>query len=407
MKKFKRALAALAASAMMFTMSGCSDTRYAMTYDNGTKVNAGVYIYNLYMEMSYQLSMTYYTTGTMDLDLDGDMDGQKLRDYLVEKARTATKEFAAVTYQFEKLGLSLTDDETKQVSDNLTEIWDSSGDLLEEEGISKESVRQVLKSQIMRTRLFEYYYGEGGAEEASDADLQKYVEDNYIRYKTIRINRSTAEDETEAAKEDEENKAVRDEFLAKAEGVDFDGFDSIIDEYDEYLKAQLEEDTTGEEDGMAGPVLSEDTDTAVDAPVDDEDSDDEMTTETEDEEVEDDETESSPNEMMLNYGDMSNEMKETNTGKLGEFMNGIEVGKAQAYEDENYYYIVIKGDITENSADYASDNHDSLLQTMKGDDFQSKIDSWIEEIGITENTDAIKRYTAQVVYDKQIEFYGY
>ena len=42
--------------------------------------------------------------------------------------------------------------------------------------------------------------------------------------------------------------------------------------------------------------------------------------------------------------------------------------------------------------------------SMKGDEFQAKIDSWIDEIGITENPDAIKRYTAQAVYDKQVEY---
>ena len=45
MNKIKKAFAAISAAAMMFTMSGCSDTRYVMTYKGGEKVNAGVYIY--------------------------------------------------------------------------------------------------------------------------------------------------------------------------------------------------------------------------------------------------------------------------------------------------------------------------------------------------------------------------
>ena len=410
MTKFKRALAALAASAMMFSLSGCTDTRYAMTYDNGTKVNAGVYIYNLYTELSYQLTMSYYTTGSMELDLDSDMEGQKLRDYLVEQARTATKEFAAITYQFEKLGLTLTDEEVESISNNVSNVWDSSGDLMEAEGISKESIRQVYRAQVMRTRLFNYYYGEDGVEAVTDADLQKYVEDNYIRYKAIRITKSDAEDETEAANENAEHESVRDEYLAKAEGLDYDEFDAVIDEYDAYAQALLEAETSAEEDtveDLAGPVLGEDTETAVDAPVADDDIDaedgDELTTEAEEIAVKE---ESNPNESMLNYGGMDDESKETITGKLAEFLNSMENNKATAYEDDSFYYILIKGDITEKSAKYASNNHDNLIQQMKGDDFQAKIDSWIEEIGISENSDAIKRYTAQVVYDKQIEFYG-
>lgn len=397
MTKFKRALAALAASAMMFTMSGCSDTRYAMTYDDGTKVNAGVYIYNLYTEMSYQLTMSYYTTGTMELDLDSDMEGQKLRDYLVEQARTATKECVAVTYQFEKLGLTLTDDEAKEISDNVASIWESSGDLMEAEGISKESIRQVLKSQTMRTRLFDYYYAEGGVEGVTDDDLKAFFEENFIRYKSIRINKSAAEDEAEANKENEKNKALRDEFLDKAKGLDFDEFDSVIDEYDEYVKSLEDSETSDDEDAaddVVGPSMaSEDDDEADEATTDSEDT--------------ADSDELSPNEAIVNYGTMNDETKETLTGKMAAFMSGIDINTASAYEDDSFYYILIKGDNAEKSAKYVSDNRSGLLAAMKNDDFQAKIDSWIEELNIVENADAIKRYTAQVVYDKQIEFYGY
>lgn len=43
---------------------------------------------------------------------------------------------------------------------------------------------------------------------------------------------------------------------------------------------------------------------------------------------------------------------------------------------------------------------------MKSDDFQSKITSWVDELNITVNNKAIKRYTPKVVYDKQTEYYS-
>ena len=424
MIKFKRTLAALAASAMMFTMSGCSDTRYAMTYNNGEKVNAGVYIYNMYTELSYQLSMAYYKTGTAELDFDSEIEGKKMSEYLLEKARTSTREFAAISYKFNELGLTLTDEELKAVNDNVSSLWQGSGDLMEAEGISKESVRQVLKAQTMRTRLFDYYYADGGVEAVSDADMQKYVEDNYIRYKAIRITKSDAQDETEAADENKENEKVRDDFLAMAADYDYDGFDAVISAYDEYLQAKQDEETSAEQDestsDILGPVKTEDSEAQVEAPVDDEnglseeavldeDSDtvdvDDILSSSEDAETTDAE-ETNPNETMFNYGALDEESKDSIVGKLGDFLNGMELNKAAGYEDDSFYYILIKGDVTENSAKYAADNHEDLLQTMKNDDFQAKIDSWIEEIGISENSEAIKRYTAKVVYDKQNEFYN-
>lgn len=431
MKKLKKALAALAASAMMFSMAGCSDTRYAMTYNGGEKVNAGVYIYNLYTEMSYELTMAYYTTGAATIDLDSDKDGKKLREYLVEEARKATKEYAAITYEFNKLGLELTDEELSTVNDSVKSVWEQSGELLEEEGVSKESVRQVYKAQTMRTRLFDYYYAADGVEGVSDDVMKQYVEDNYVRYKAVKIPKSAAEDATEKDNENKENESVRDELLAKAEGMTFDEFDAIIDEYNAYAQAKQEKETSAEEDaaddGTVGPVMGEETDTEVEAPEEEVPAEEgnesaaESESGLEEEAVLDEEEESvdvselatadedeaaNSNEVMFNYGEMDEESKASENGKLVEFINGLDINKATAYDDDSFYYIVIKGDITENSADYAETNHDSLLQTMKGEEFQDKIDSWVDEIGISENSDAIKRYTAQAVYDKQSEYYN-
>jgi hypothetical protein len=41
---------------------------------------------------------------------------------------------------------------------------------------------------------------------------------------------------------------------------------------------------------------------------------------------------------------------------------------------------------------------------MKGEDFQAKIDKWVEEMDFKINEKAIKRYTPKVVYDRQVEY---
>ena len=424
MNKFKRALAAIAASAVMLTMTGCSDTRYAMTYNNTEKVNAGIYIYNLYSELSYQMTMAYYMSGAAELDFDQEIEGKKMSEYLADKARTATKECMAVTAKFNELGLELTDEDTTQINDNVKNIWSSSSGLLEAEGISKESVRQVVTADTMRTKLFDYFYGTEGVEAVTDDDMKKYVEDNFIRYKAIRITKSDAEDDATKESENKENEQIRDEYLAKAEGYDYDSFDEIIAEYDEYAKAKLEAETSAEEDstddgsvdvvGDAGPV-------APSAEMEEvEDLDDMVLDESElvnddgtvvdindllssDEDGTEDDT--NPNETMFNFGELDEEGKASITGKLADFVKGIDINKAAAYEDDSFYYVIMKGDVSENSADYASKNRDNLLQTMKGDDFQSKIDSWVEDMKFSENSDAIKKFTAKVVYDKQAEYY--
>ena len=76
------------------------------------------------------------------------------------------------------------------------------------------------------------------------------------------------------------------------------------------------------------------------------------------------------------------------------------------YEDDNYYYIIIKGDVKERSEEYATENHDNMVHEMKSEDFEKIIDGWVEELNINVNSQAVKRYTPQVVYDKQEEYYS-
>ena len=77
-----------------------------------------------------------------------------------------------------------------------------------------------------------------------------------------------------------------------------------------------------------------------------------------------------------------------------------------AYEDDNAYYILIKGDVKDRDTEYAKDNHEDLLKEMKSDEFQKKLTGWVEKLDIKVNNKAIKRYTPKVVYDKQTEYYS-
>lgn len=447
MNKFKKICAACAAAAMTLSLAGCTDTSYVLQ-SGDEKINAGIYIYNMYTEMSYQISMLYYMEGITENYFDQEIEGQTFEDYLSDYALKATKEYVAVVNKFEELGLELTEEETKEISDSVRETWESYGDFYESEGISKDSVKLVQKAVEMRTKLFDYYYAEGGEEAVTDSDIESYLNENYVRYKTISIAKSTDEDETAAAEADEESEALRDEYLEMASGVSFEEFDTVIEAYNDYLEekyAELSDDDSSADDSSADDTDSstaEDTSSVMEAEGEQE----VMTAETEessltdessaddstsyddsvvsdDSSASDDSTASSEsddetsaedtdtveedpyaNETLYNYGAMDDDAKESSTGKLLEAVNALDVGVAAAYEDDNYYYIIIKGDITERSAEYASENHDSLVQTMKSDEFQAKVDSWVEAIDISENKDAIKRYTPKAVYDKQIEY---
>lgn len=449
MKKLKQTAAAVLALAVAAgSMSGCSSTDYAMTA-NGQKVNAGVYINYIMNEMTNQMYTMYYGGEITDVSecFDKQIDGKDFAAYVKDTALENTKEFAAITAKFDELGLELSEEDAAEIKDSVSSSWENSGEFYESEGISKESLTQAYELSYKRQAIFDYYYAEGGIEEVKTDEIQTFVNDNYIRYKSITVAKSTNEDAEAAETENAELKELIEEYLAEAEELDFEGFDTIIDEYAAYKEAQSAEETEDSADGDESAVTELDSSSAgsEDATADngDESAEDTVDSEASDESVSDDsstvdessadddsaadadteldsgadgedgeseEEEEDPyeNETVINYTNAtdseSDSYSESYAAMLKEFKDA-EFGKAAAYDDENNYYLYITADIADRT-DYVEDNRDTLLDEIKGDEFDELIDSWVEEMKIVLNDKAIKRYTVKEVYDRQNEYYS-
>ena len=220
----------------------------------------------------------------------------------------------------------------------------------------------------------------------------------------------------------EEAKAKRDEFLEKAQGVSFDDFDSIIDEYNDYVASKKAADSSSATDSDSSAsdssTTSDDTSSVAESDTSSTASDDtssvsDSTAESSSAADSDSSTDSSSsepdpyaNEKMANYGEMDDSQKDTTNGKILKEVSGMSTDVATAYEDDNAYYILIKGDVKDRDTEYAKDNHEDLLKEMKSDEFQKKLTGWVEKLDIKVNNKAIKRYTPKVVYDKQTEYYS-
>lgn len=433
MAKAKKITAALTAALLCTaSLTACSDTSYVMTVGD-SKINAGIYIYNELTEMSYQMTMMYYQNGITKDYFNQKVDGKAFDEYLSDYALTATKEYAAVVDKFNELGLTLSDEDLKSINDSISSTWDSQGEFYESEGISKESVKLALKGSKMREELFDHYYAEGGEEAVSDDEMVKYLDDNYLRYKSISFAKTKASTDSSSSATDsstdsadaanEEAKAERDEFLEKAQGVSFDDFDSIIDEYNDYVASKNATDsssaTYSDSSALDSSTASDDTSSVSDIDTSSTASDDtssvsdstaDSSTAASDTDSSTDSSSSAPdpyaNEKMMNYGTMDDSQKDTTNGKILKEVSGMSTDVATAYEDDNAYYILIKGDIKDRDTEYAKDNHEDLLKEMKSDEFQEKLTSWVEKLDIKVNNKAIKRYTPKVVYDKQTEYYS-
>ena len=261
MARFRKAAALIACAVMASTVTGCADTSYSVKYGDET-VKAGVYIGYLQTELNNQL-YTFSYQGIESKDyFSQQVDGVDLSEYVKNNSIKDVKEYVAIKKQFEAEGLSFTDDELKQISSNVNTSWDSMGGMYENNGVSKESLKEIYREALMRSKLFNLYYGEGGKEAPTDEELQKYVNDNYIRYKMIAIYKSSETDESKAAAENEEHLKKRDEYFEKGKDLTFDNFDPLIDEYRAESDAASEADSTQAEDSSRTDESSQADDTS-------------------------------------------------------------------------------------------------------------------------------------------------
>ena len=242
--RMKRAAAAAAAAVIAASsVTGCSSsTDYSLTA-NGKKVNAGVYINYILNEMTTQMYQMYYTGEIQDISecFTKQVEGQDFITYVKDKALESTKEFAAVQAKFDELGLSLSSEDTESIETSISNAWNTQKDFYEYQGVSRESLKQCSELSYKKTALFDHFYSADGTEAVTDETIQQYVNDNYIRYKIVAIPKSTETEEEAKNKENEELKALWEQYIKEAEELDFAGFDKVIGEYDEYKKQKTEE----------------------------------------------------------------------------------------------------------------------------------------------------------------------
>ena len=464
MRMLKRLACAAVSVAMAATMlTGCNNGRYIMSYDD-TDVNAGIYIYNIVSEMLNQQYMLYYK-GSSGGVMDEKVNGKEMAVYLEENAMEKTKEYCAVTEKFKELDLELTDEDLKSIASSATNSYNSQKDMYEELGISKESIKLMLKESKMKEMIFDYYYGKDGKEAPSDDEVEKYVNENYVRFKTISISKSTKSDEDEKEKENKENKELADKYFKKAEGKNFKDFDEVIEEYEKYVEEKEKQESSGTDssssssasdssssssaadssssssaadsssssssaadssssssaaDSSSSKVGDTDSTSKTDsssasdsssnsdsssesgsiseaASIADSSSDDSSTGETKEEDK-------YPHESMINYASYDEDTLATESGKMLTKIKEMKQGAAEQFENDDAYYIIIKGDVSERSKEYASENHDTILNEMFEKTFEKTIAGWAEDLNIKVDNKSVKRYSAKSLYNKYTDF---
>lgn len=381
MKIAKKAVAALLATGILATATGCSDMSWSFKDDKNT-LSIGTYIYYMagaysYAQSEAQSNSTTEAATTADgateatepIDVLGatisDEDGNEItgRDYILNTAEQSCKTLIYTLEKFDELGLSLSSGEQAEIDNLATQGWSYSGSAYETLGVSEDSYSLAYAEFSAKYEaVFKALYGEGGEMEVTDDELEEYYTSNYVDYSYIPINLYKTVESTD---DDSDSSSSTTEALSDDEIKEIQ---EQMDEYSEQLSNG--EQTFDEVDEAFMEWQSLDSSTATTA-----------------------------QELLDNSSapqDIIDAVKELENNKA----TVITVGE----DDTAIMYLVYRGDINEYTSNLDDENtRYSVLTNMKKDEYNDYMDEQGSKLEVEVNEAALGRYTPEELENKMKE----
>lgn len=348
MSILKKLTAGLLSVIMIISLSACgSDTAWAAK-SGEESIPAGVFLY-------YQMQATSEAGQQLTAD-QTDLFSAKIEDkdakvWINDKVTDYLKSFASINQKYDELGLELSDDDKLQIKTSLDNFWPDQKESFEKNGISEQSINEIITNSFKEQKIYEKYYNKGGIDEVTDKQIEKCLDDNYARVKYIAIQLKDGEGNLFKSADKEKAMKMAKEYVEKAKTG---GFDKIIDEYTDYY-TKLVTDATGT------------------APTDSVSS-------------------KSTEEGDYQYETIIQKDSSVPSQKVCEKVFSMSASDTPVIvEEDEVYYVVQKLDILKRT-DLLENGRDSLIYTLKGEEFTKLKEEWKNAVQLDLNEAAYKRY---------------
>lgn len=340
--RMKKWVAGCLTAMMCISLTSCADTSWAAKYED-TTIPAGVYIMNQMTALNEARSHEDYDSELEDI-WDNKIEDQSMEDWINDRAKELTEEYVQVRKQFGESGLTLSEEDLDAIDYSVESVWSSASDQYEDVGVSESSYEAMLIKTYEQQALFDAKYGEGGTDEVGDEDLMAYYKENYAQVQILSF--STYDSEAGAAMDDTakaEVKKTADEYLERAKAGE--SMVTLIND----KKVQDAKDAGQEE-----PEIDESAD------------------------------------YMQTIQKSTSSYSVSDTLRDAIFADA-KVGEPILLSDDNAYYLVLRHDVEEDAEGF-EDAKSSLLYAMKSEEFNDSIAEQAEELEITWNDDALKKF---------------
>lgn len=376
----KKAAAAVLSGALALTACGCSSQpSNALTID-GEKIRAGIYIY--YQMSALNDAVTVLEEEQPELDMytedfvleDQTVEGISIEEWVENKTVEYCRKHVAVNKLFDEYGLSLSEETVSEINSTVNTLWteenmyaqyiygvDIMGDYYESLGIGQESYKDVTTTDYKRSDIFDYLYKEGGSLEVPADELTATVVSDYALVLSIEIDAEVGSPESylemlnggktfaevyQAYSKDDALKGIEADMAeAEANGTEYTG--------------------TLPEDLEVALVEESDIQTVVAA------------------------DSTSPSESYVTdvFAMTAGEAKIITVSETTTASDGTETTALS-------YYLVKRLDITADE-EVLSEYKDTVLAELKGDEFDTTLETTSADYSVTKNTSALKKYTIE------------
>lgn len=391
MKILRKLGATLTAIVLAISMTACQGSNFIGKID-GFDIRHGIYLYialdaiaqgeaEVYNEES-SLAEANSSSDTESSDADTSEEstpffektiGEKsTTDWVNEKIEEGLKQYVAVEKEFDRLELTLSEDNLNLINNTVESTWNSEyyyeaygitfsqvfadqgittkGDYYEKQGISEQSYKQIITNAQKKQNIFDHYYSKGGEKAVSDADKLAYFKENYTRVKYIAMDPDDQNiDDDEKALEEAKKQA--EEIVEKLK--DGEKFSVVSDEYDAWVEKQNE-------------------------------SEDDSSTDT-----------SSDDEEVKTEDDYDRIFKKDSTSFSEEFMTKLfsmpETGVPEIIEENGYVMVVVREDISKR-ADLLEDYDSTILVALKNEEFYKDLNEVGKDYNIEIDDKNRKKY---------------
>lgn len=380
MSNIKKISAAALCAAIAMSFAGCGnniagpDTSYGAEID-GVKIPAGVFI-SMQMDAYYDaLSYTdpaeeteAETTASSETSAseteattttpftDKMIEGKEVREWINDETTKLMQEYVAVENKFDELGLSFENNEKEKITVYMDSLWEYYGQSYEEIGISEDSQILIMLNSQKKTAIFDHYYGKGGENEISEADVKNYLNENNARINYIKMDLKDGEGNLLKSDGKAEIKEMAEGYIERIKNSE--DMNTVGKEYEDYYDALIE-------------AASESTD-------------DNTATGTE---------EASADEALTdNTTVISKDGSSPSAAVVEKIFDGsVKTGDVILVEEDEVYYIVEYLDLFSDES-YLENNDSSARHALKDEEFDAMIESWTTGQNVVRNEAAYKRY---------------